>query len=179
MMTAFNLYSAFLCSWADSLRSHVILHEWLAYFIARFFNIHLSGVLTALAWLMPHESAAVSMDIDNLIVSMTPVIQFISQCLVVVPCSGCSVAAMQLVCIDWYTQKQVCVDMRALIHPETGVRWYACIDTPRNRCTLIMIHPETGVHWYTQKQVCIVIDTPRNGGAVIAIHPDMGVHCHW
>ena len=30
------LYSAILRSQADSLRSHVILHEWLAYFIARF-----------------------------------------------------------------------------------------------------------------------------------------------
>ena len=30
------LYSAILRSRADSLRSHVILHEWLAYFIARF-----------------------------------------------------------------------------------------------------------------------------------------------
>ena len=29
-------------------------------FIARFLNIHLSGVLTALAWLVPHETAAVS-----------------------------------------------------------------------------------------------------------------------
>ena len=30
------LYSAILHSRADSLRSHVILHEWIAYFIARF-----------------------------------------------------------------------------------------------------------------------------------------------
>ena len=29
-------------------------------FIARFLNIHRSGVLTALAWLVPHETAAVS-----------------------------------------------------------------------------------------------------------------------
>ena len=29
-------------------------------FIAHFFNIHRSGVLTALAWLVPHETAAVS-----------------------------------------------------------------------------------------------------------------------
>ena len=29
-------------------------------FIARFLNIHQSGVLTALAWLVPHETAAVS-----------------------------------------------------------------------------------------------------------------------
>ena len=29
-------------------------------FIARFFNIHRSGVLTAPAWLVPHETAAVS-----------------------------------------------------------------------------------------------------------------------
>ena len=37
----------------------MVLHEWLA-FIARFLNIHRSGVLTALAWLVPHETAAVS-----------------------------------------------------------------------------------------------------------------------
>ena len=37
----------------------MVLHEWLA-FIARFLNIHRSGVLTALAWLVPHETAAIS-----------------------------------------------------------------------------------------------------------------------
>ena len=37
----------------------MVLHKWLA-FIARFLNIHRSGVLTALAWLVPHETAAVS-----------------------------------------------------------------------------------------------------------------------
>ena len=51
------LYSAILRSWADSLRSHVILHERIAYYSA-FLNIHRSGVLTALAWLVPQESAA-------------------------------------------------------------------------------------------------------------------------
>ena len=38
------LHSTILCSWADSLRSHVILDEWLA-FCSTFLNIHLSGVL--------------------------------------------------------------------------------------------------------------------------------------
>ena len=33
---------------------------WVTSFIARFLNIHRSGVLTALAWLVPHETAAVS-----------------------------------------------------------------------------------------------------------------------
>ena len=33
---------------------------WVTSFIARFSNIHRSGVLTALVWLMPHETAAVS-----------------------------------------------------------------------------------------------------------------------
>ena len=42
---------------ADSLHSHVILHEWLAFYSA-FLNIHRSGVLTALAWLGSHETAA-------------------------------------------------------------------------------------------------------------------------
>ena len=51
------LYSAILRSRADSLHLHVILHEWLAFYSA-FLNIHWSGVLTALAWLMPHETAA-------------------------------------------------------------------------------------------------------------------------
>ena len=54
------LYSAVLRSRADSLRSHVILHEWLAFYSVFFFNIHWSGVLKALAWLGPHETAAVS-----------------------------------------------------------------------------------------------------------------------
>ena len=51
------LYSAVLRSWADSLRSHVVLHEWIAFYSA-FLIIHRSGVLTALAWLVPQESAA-------------------------------------------------------------------------------------------------------------------------
>jgi len=51
------LYSAVLRSRADSLRSHVILHEWID-FKSAFLNIHRSGVLTALAWLVPQESAA-------------------------------------------------------------------------------------------------------------------------
>ena len=51
------LYSAILRSWADSLRSHVILHEWIAFYSA-FLNIHRSDVLTALAWLVPQESSA-------------------------------------------------------------------------------------------------------------------------
>ena len=33
---------------------------WVTSFIAHFLNIHRSGVLTVLAWLMPHETAAVS-----------------------------------------------------------------------------------------------------------------------
>ena len=52
-------YSAILRSQADSLRSHMILHEWLAFYSA-FLNIHRSGVPTVLAWLVPHETAAVS-----------------------------------------------------------------------------------------------------------------------
>ena len=54
-----SLYSAILRSRADSLRSHVFLHERLAFHSA-LLNIHRSGVLTALAWLVPHETAAVS-----------------------------------------------------------------------------------------------------------------------
>ena len=56
------LYSTILRSWADSLRSHVILHEWIAFY-SMFFNIHQSGVLALVAvlvWLVPHETAAVS-----------------------------------------------------------------------------------------------------------------------
>ena len=37
--------------------SHVILHEWIAFYRV-FLNIHRSGVLTALAWLVTQESAA-------------------------------------------------------------------------------------------------------------------------
>ena len=40
------LYSAILRFRADSLRSHVILHEWIAFYSV-FLNIHQSGVLTA------------------------------------------------------------------------------------------------------------------------------------
>ena len=55
-------YNSILCSWADSLCSHVILHEWQAFY-STFLNIHQSGVLTALAWLVPHETAAVSVQV--------------------------------------------------------------------------------------------------------------------
>ena len=37
----------------------MVLHEWLAFYSA-FLNIHRGGVLTALAWLAPRETAAVS-----------------------------------------------------------------------------------------------------------------------
>ena len=57
LLTAF-LYSAVLRSRADSLRSHLTVLEWLAFYSA-FLNIHRSGVHTALAWLVPHETAAI------------------------------------------------------------------------------------------------------------------------
>ena len=53
------LYSAILRSRADSLRSHAILHERIA-FCSAFLTIHRSDVLTALAWLAPRETAAIS-----------------------------------------------------------------------------------------------------------------------
>ena len=53
------LYSAILCFRADSLHSRMILHEWIAFYCT-FLNIHWSGVLTALAWLVrPHETASI------------------------------------------------------------------------------------------------------------------------
>ena len=36
---------------------------WVTSFIERFLNIHRSGVLTALAWLVPHQTAAVSVQV--------------------------------------------------------------------------------------------------------------------
>ena len=61
MMMIAILYSAILRSRANPLRSHVILHEWLAFYSAiNLLNTHRSDVLTALAWLVPHETAAVS-----------------------------------------------------------------------------------------------------------------------
>ena len=53
------LYSAILRSGTDSLRSYVILCEWIVFYSA-FLNIHRSGVLTALAWLVQHETVAIS-----------------------------------------------------------------------------------------------------------------------
>ena len=52
------LYSSILRSGAHSLRSIVILHEWIAFYSA-FLNIHRSGILTALAWLVPYETDAI------------------------------------------------------------------------------------------------------------------------
>ena len=53
------LYSAILRSRPDSLHLHVILQERLAC-CSMLLNIHQSGVLKVLAWLVPHETAAVS-----------------------------------------------------------------------------------------------------------------------
>ena len=52
-------YSTILHSWADSLRSHVILNEWLGFYSAFLYN-HWSGVSTIVTWLMLHETAAIS-----------------------------------------------------------------------------------------------------------------------
>ena len=52
------LYIAIPCSQAGSLCSHVILHERTAFY-SMLLNIHRSGVLTVLAWLVPHETAAI------------------------------------------------------------------------------------------------------------------------
>ena len=51
-------YSTILCSWANSLRSHVIPHEWTAFY-STLLNIYQSGAFTVLAWLVPHETAAI------------------------------------------------------------------------------------------------------------------------
>ena len=56
------LCSTILCSQADSLRSHVILHEWIAFYCV-LLNIHQSGVLAVLVWLVPHETAAISVSV--------------------------------------------------------------------------------------------------------------------
>ena len=50
--------SAILHSQAYSLRLHAILLEWTAFY-STFLNIHHSGVLTSLTWLVPHETAAI------------------------------------------------------------------------------------------------------------------------
>ena len=52
------LYNSILRSWAYSLRLHVILHEWIAFYSV-FLNIHQSGVLTMLTCLVPRETSAV------------------------------------------------------------------------------------------------------------------------
>ena len=55
-----RLYSAILCSLEQThcARMWFYMSDYL--FIACFFNIHRSGVLTVLAWLVPHETASVS-----------------------------------------------------------------------------------------------------------------------
>ena len=56
MIAYIALFSALL----STLTALACGSTWVTSFIARFFNIHRSGVLTALAWLVPHETAAVS-----------------------------------------------------------------------------------------------------------------------
>ena len=55
-----RLYSAILRSLEQTHCTRMLFYmsDWLS--IVRFLNIHWSGVLTALAWLVPHETAAVS-----------------------------------------------------------------------------------------------------------------------
>ena len=55
-----RLYSAILRSLEQTHCARMLFYmsDWLS--IARFLNIHRSGVLTELAWLVPHETAAVS-----------------------------------------------------------------------------------------------------------------------
>ena len=57
MLVAFIQRYSVLSSRLTAL-AYVILHEWLALYSA-FYNIHQSGILIALAWLVPHETAAV------------------------------------------------------------------------------------------------------------------------
>ena len=57
-----RLYSAILRSLEQTHYVYEILHEWPAFHSA-VFNIHRSGVLNALAWLVPHETAAVSVQV--------------------------------------------------------------------------------------------------------------------
>ena len=56
MIAYIALFSAFL----SGLTALACSSTWVTSFIARFLIIHRSGVLTALAWLVPHEAAAVS-----------------------------------------------------------------------------------------------------------------------
>ena len=56
MITYIALFSALL----SRLTVLACGSTWVTSFIARFLNIHRSGVLTALAWLVPQESAAIS-----------------------------------------------------------------------------------------------------------------------
>ena len=56
MIAYIALFSALL----SRLTAFACGSAWVTSFITRFLNIHRSGVLTALAWLGPHETAAVS-----------------------------------------------------------------------------------------------------------------------
>ena len=56
MIAYIALFSALL----SRLTAFACGSAWVTSFITRFFNIHRSSVLTALAWLGPHETAAVS-----------------------------------------------------------------------------------------------------------------------
>ena len=54
-----RFYTALFSTLEQTLCSHEILQEWIAFYSV-FLTIHWNGVLTALAWLVPHETAAVS-----------------------------------------------------------------------------------------------------------------------
>ena len=62
LMNAYNYIALF----SDLLRRLTALacdSTWVTSFYSAFLNIHRSGVLTALAWLVPHEKAAVSVQV--------------------------------------------------------------------------------------------------------------------
>ena len=60
MIAYIALFSALLSRFTALACGSTWVTSFIAYFLNIFFNINRSGVLTALAWLVPHETAAVS-----------------------------------------------------------------------------------------------------------------------
>ena len=102
------LYSTILHSVTDSLRLHVILHESIVFFNSACLNIHQSGVLTALAWLVPNWKPSSSHSISILTnIGTKFLLQSVCVCVCVCVCSAllyvnCFGRIMLYMCIEYH-----------------------------------------------------------------------------
>ena len=125
---------------------------WVTSFIARFLNIHWSGVLTALAWLVLHETAAVSAQ-----VLAWPVSKLI--CLGLYP--DWSVLVYVQTDLSWSTSKLICLGLcpnwSVLVCVQTDLSWSVskliCFGLCPNWSVLVCV--QTDLSWSVSRLICL------------------------